>query len=317
VTGSERVTASGDVIGSERVGGLVGRSSNDKESVNEGEVTKLRGVKASGNVTGDNKVGGLIGSNGRGTVTDATASGNVNGKNSVGGLVGTNEAGVIQDATASGSVNGSTLVGGLVGENIRSSEFGSSDFFQPRIENVAAFGDVTGERDVGGLIGSNNGNGTIQSGFATGRVTGNNSPGGLVGTVESGSTPTITEAYWDTEATGQPTSAGSATGLTTAQMTGEAARTNMSELNFETAWTTTESYPQLRVLSSEQGTGGESTPDDPTQRVLQITEKSDPSELTQNDVTVVITRFNRGQSVNNIDIKQDDVTATITLFERS
>ena len=58
-------------------------------------------------------------------------------------------------------------------------------------------------------------------------------------------------------------------------------------------------------------------PDDPTQRVLQITEKSNPGELTQNDVTVVITRFNRGQSVNNIDIDQNDVTATITLFERN
>jgi hypothetical protein len=58
-------------------------------------------------------------------------------------------------------------------------------------------------------------------------------------------------------------------------------------------------------------------PDDPTQRALQITGKSDPSELTQNDVTAVITRFNRGQSVNNVTVTQDDVTATITLFERN
>lgn len=58
-------------------------------------------------------------------------------------------------------------------------------------------------------------------------------------------------------------------------------------------------------------------PTDPTERALQITGKEDPSELTQDDVTVVITRFNRGQSVNNIEIEQDDVTVTITLFERS
>lgn len=58
-------------------------------------------------------------------------------------------------------------------------------------------------------------------------------------------------------------------------------------------------------------------PDDPTQRALQITGKSDPRELTQNDVTAVITRFNRGQSVNNVTVTQDDVTATITLFERN
>jgi hypothetical protein len=58
-------------------------------------------------------------------------------------------------------------------------------------------------------------------------------------------------------------------------------------------------------------------PTDPTERALQITGKEDPSELTQDDVTVVITRFNRGQSVDNIEIEQDDVTVTITLFERS
>jgi hypothetical protein len=73
----------------------------------------------------------------------------------------------------------------------------------------------------------------------------------------------------------------------------------------------------LTTLSSEQDTGGEDVPEDPTQRALQITDNSDPSDLTQDDVTAVITRFNRGQSVKNIDIKQDDVTATITLFERN
>jgi hypothetical protein len=58
-------------------------------------------------------------------------------------------------------------------------------------------------------------------------------------------------------------------------------------------------------------------PDDPSQRALQIAAKDDSSQLTQNDVTAVITRFERGQSVNNIEINQDDVTATITLFERN
>ena len=56
---------------------------------------------------------------------------------------------------------------------------------------------------------------------------------------------------------------------------------------------------------------------DPTQRVLTITGKSSLQELTQNDVTATITRFNRGQSVNNVGISQDDVTTVITLFERN
>ncbi|PHQ40522.1 hypothetical protein DJ69_00695 [Halorubrum persicum] len=58
-------------------------------------------------------------------------------------------------------------------------------------------------------------------------------------------------------------------------------------------------------------------PTDPTQRALQITGKNDPSELTQSDVTAVITRFSRDQSVNNVTVTQNDVTATITLFERN
>jgi PKD repeat protein len=58
-------------------------------------------------------------------------------------------------------------------------------------------------------------------------------------------------------------------------------------------------------------------PTDPAQRALQITGKSDQNALSQNDVTATITRFNRGQSINNVDITQNDVTAVITLFERS
>jgi len=65
-------------------------------------------------------------------------------------------------------------------------------------------------------------------------------------------------------------------------------------------------------ISIQQG-----PPEDPTERVLQITGRGDPSELTQNDVTVAITRFNRGQSINSIQITQNDITAVITLFERS
>jgi hypothetical protein len=72
----------------------------------------------------------------------------------------------------------------------------------------------------------------------------------------------------------------------------------------------------MTTLSTESDDSTEA-PTDPTQRVLQITGKQTESELTQDDVTATITRFNRGQTVNNIDIIQDDVTATITLFERN
>lgn len=60
-----------------------------------------------------------------------------------------------------------------------------------------------------------------------------------------------------------------------------------------------------------------SIPSDPTARALQITGKSDASELTQNDVTIAVTRFERGTPANGIAIGQNDVTAIITLFERN
>lgn len=58
-------------------------------------------------------------------------------------------------------------------------------------------------------------------------------------------------------------------------------------------------------------------PEDPQERALAIAGVDDPAQLTQDDVTAAITRFERGEPVNNIDINQDDVTATITLFERN
>jgi hypothetical protein len=57
-------------------------------------------------------------------------------------------------------------------------------------------------------------------------------------------------------------------------------------------------------------------PQDPTDRALQITGKASPAELTQNDVTVAITRFARDEPVNRIEITQNDITTIITLFER-
>ena len=41
------------------------------------------------------------------------------------------------------------------------------------------------------------------------------------------------------------------------------------------------------------------------------------SELTQDDVTAAITRFERNESANGVDPTQDDVTTVITLFERN
>lgn len=60
----------------------------------------------------------------------------------------------------------------------------------------------------------------------------------------------------------------------------------------------------------------EATPDDPEERARDIAAVNNTSELSQNDVTAAITRFDRRQGVNGIDIKQNDITTLITLFER-
>ena len=70
--------------------------------------------------------------------------------------------------------------------------------------------------NIGGLVGLQN-NGSISNSYATGLVTGNNTLGGLVGGIEGA--PTVTNSYWDTQTTGQNSSAGGGTAaMTTAQM---------------------------------------------------------------------------------------------------
>jgi hypothetical protein len=81
----------------------------------------------------------------------------------------------------------------------------------------------------------------VVTSYATGAVTGSQNVGGLVGIEDSSTT---TDAYWDVETTGQPASAGG-TGLTTAQMTGLAARENLVGFVIPEPWLLTDSYPVL------------------------------------------------------------------------
>jgi hypothetical protein len=227
----EGVAVSGKIRGSDTVGGLVGIN---------GVPGAVRNATASGNVTGERSVGGLAGAI-NGNVTAVAASGNVSGENDVGGLVGASFGGTVATARASGNVTGESGVGGLVGLN----SAGSSS--NGIVRNAAGSGNVSGVRGVGGLVGVSDG-GAVQDAFVTGCVTSVRG-GGVVGAyLGDGERNSTTDAYWDTQATGQSTSAGSATGLSTAQMTGDAARANMDGLDFESTWATSESYPQLRLL---------------------------------------------------------------------
>ncbi len=145
-------------------------------------------------------VGGLVGEN-NGTLTECYATGSISGKSFIGGLVGWNYYGTMTKCYATGSVNGSDYyAGGLAGNN------------DGNINNCYATTTVSGSSDVGGLVGDESG--SISNCYSTGSVSGSSNVGGLVGYRYAS---TISNSFWDTQTSGQTTSAGG-TGKTTDQM---------------------------------------------------------------------------------------------------
>jgi hypothetical protein len=182
--------STGSMNGNEYVGGLVGLSWG-----------YMSNSYSSGNVTGDNHVGGLVGSN-WGYVSNSYSTGSVTGTQIVGGLAGDNGAGTVSDSYSTGSVIGDMYVGGLVGWNT----------YFSTVSNSYSTGSVSGDMYVGGLVGFNTN--IVSKSYSTGNVTGTSYVGGLVGRDGGG---TVSNSFWDTETSGQDTSAGG-TGKTTAQM---------------------------------------------------------------------------------------------------
>jgi hypothetical protein len=184
--------STGSVRGDWLVGGLLGHNRE------EGTVSDSH---ATSNVTGNSSVGGLVGWN-VGTISNSYSMGNVTGNSSAGGLVGHNSA-AVNSSYATGSVVGSYYIGGLVGENYI---FGT-------VSNSYATSNVTGDYDVGGLVGANDA--TVSNSYSMGSVTGNQYVGGLLGDISGFGT--VSNSFWDTETSGQATSAGG-TGKNTTEM---------------------------------------------------------------------------------------------------
>ena len=153
----------------------------------------------------------------------------------VGGLVGHNYKGNISNSYSTGNVTGHNYVGGLVGEND-----------EGNISNSYSTGNVSGEQYVGGFAGGNRDNGNISNSYSTGNVTGELwAVGGLIGHNLDGN---ISNSYWDKDSTGQSSSAGlpDSNGLTTSQMQGSSASSNMN-FEFTSTWSTvTGDYPELQ-----------------------------------------------------------------------
>lgn len=183
------------VHGARETGGLVG--------LNDGTISDS---SAAASVTGDDALtGGLAGhSSGGTTIFNSWAKGVVTGIASVGGLVGTLDSATISSSWAFVNVTGTEdAIGGLVGLVVG----GTSS-----ISDSYAAGSVTGRDYVGGLVGLHAA-GAINRTYSTGLVTGRDHVGGLFGSA----TGTVSNSFWDTDTSGQATSA-AGTGKTTAQM---------------------------------------------------------------------------------------------------
>jgi PGF-CTERM protein len=219
---ASQANGSVDGTGSDyEIAGLAGR--------NDGSISRSR---ATGDVTAPDMddVAGLVGDNSDGSIVESSASGAVTGEDEVGGLVGNNDA-PIRRSFATGTVDGTTRVGGLAGDTRDDGP----------ISDSYATGDVNGSTTVGGLVGrSGDPESVVERSYSTGAVTGDSNLGGLVG-YNAG---TVQDGYWDTETSGQSSSAGG-TGLPTANMTGDPARSNMTGLAFGSTWGVNASYPFL------------------------------------------------------------------------
>jgi filamentous hemagglutinin family protein len=236
----------------------------------------ITGSHATGQVTGLESTigGGFFGVNALGTIERSYATGAVNGgPGSILGGFGAINLGTVNQSYASGAVTGgdNSTAGGFVALNVG---FTDPDLgiAAGTISQSYALGAVTGGQNslVGGFAAINAG--TIDQTYAVGHVSAGTGSalGGLVAsngfagfvppdvTLPPGFTPppgTVTNSYWDTQTTGQNTSA-AGTGLTTAQMRD---LSNFAGFDFQNVWAPPSEaaqssdhqahYPELYALS--------------------------------------------------------------------
>jgi filamentous hemagglutinin family protein len=200
--------------------------------LNSGSITNFA---LTGNIIGGNSTGGLVGlagftsgcvsycsanELGRVEISNVNATLTVNGIDNVGGLVGSGYANFTQVAADSG-VTGRNSVGGLVGDL----GFGN-------IINTYSTGSISGNSKVGGLIG-NSYYSQIKNSYSTSLVTGTNDAGGLIGYKNETPYEVVSNSYWDTQKSGQLTSAGG-TGKSSAELQQQ---TTFTDWDFNNVWT--------------------------------------------------------------------------------
>ncbi len=199
-------SASGSITGNtaalEFVGGLVGRADAGTGSFSIGQSSSSVNISSSGT-----DVGGLVGRIAGATLTRSVASGTAAGGRNIGGAIGFMTAGAVSRTYASGDTTCTSCTsghGGFIGR-----------LDGGTIEDSYASGNAT-STNVGGFLGTG-GAGTISRAYASGLVTisGGGSGGGFAASQIGTS---YADCIFDTTTTTQGTTAGSCTGLATADM---------------------------------------------------------------------------------------------------
>lgn len=194
---------------------------------------------------GNNQVAGLVGYN-LGTVQNVGVDGGtVSGVMRLGGVIGSNR-GVLQRAYATGltitqrAASIECCIGGITG----ATEFGGS------INNSYARSNLVhtsgGQGSFGGAVGSTYTAVGISNLYSTGTITTLSSYPSNVGGLMGNNSVSATDSYWDTETSGQATSA-SGTGKLTSEMTDQATYVGW---DFGSIWDidpgTNDGYPTLQ-----------------------------------------------------------------------
>ena len=170
-------------------------------------------------------------------------------------LIGLSGNTIVEKVSASGTVSSDTISGGLVGVS-------GSSTYRDCYTNVSVTA-VSGHE--GGIIAGSSGFDNLTNCFVVGRLSNDaywHYFGAIVGqllTDVEGVYSTVTNCYWDVNTTTITRDPEGGKGLTTSQMTGENAKTNMKGFDFKTVWQTTDSYPKLKWEKSQSASVSETS----------------------------------------------------------
>ena len=235
-----------EIEGGARSGGLVGSNEGTIMNSNVSGQFRMRGINVGGLVGLNRTVSAIIiNSYARGSLSNGN-------NNNTGGLIGHNEGRIINSYAAVDTSDSGEQEGGLVGNMHRGS-----------VVNSYATGKISASSSIagaGGLLGGMGEDGQVINSYSIGAVRRSSGThiGGLIGRSD-GST---TNSYWDTNTSGQTSSAGG-TGRTTDQLrsrtmaTGIYAKWSTADWDFGTAQT----YPVLRHTKVDGVDACDSDPD--------------------------------------------------------